>query len=564
MAHERAVKNISALFLALPLIGAAQFIAANAVSIRASVLFGGVALVCWGAGLGWVAATKGIFSGLPRRGLAVLIPFAIWMLWLSSMPPYFRDDLIIHLAYPKYLLHAGKWVFIPFQHGTANPNMLVPLNMVFVAVGMDWAASFIPAFFSMATALLLAHWVAMERGGVWGLFSAAALLTVPIFFRLSTTAYNDPAVMFFSCAGAFYFCRLVAGDGVMPGVFGAVLFATGSAIKYNAGLLLVMMLAALFFMGRRVTVRDKVRVLVVATLAVLLSCGPWWLKHAQAGPPPPVAGPAFNGPIQERMALCGDSALWALTSPVRIFFEGREGSSCTFDGRLNPLFLVLGLIAPFLVARFAGYPFLAVPVFLYMLFSALSFSITARYFLPILPSMVFLSAAFLAEIAKRGYLRTAMAVAAAVLTLNMWWYVDSARGFAGWDYLLCKESKEDFLSRSVASYRATSFANAHLKKSDTIYFAFTGNQVYYADTNYYYDSFWDGTTLMRLFKMSHDGEKICTELAGMGFTHMVYRRDIMERFVTANRLQPVFADFSQRCSRTLYEDNATTLVALGS
>jgi hypothetical protein len=563
MAHERAVRNISALFLALPVIGAAQFILANIAGLHASLLFGATAIVCWGIGLGAVMAAGGIFTGLPRRGLAFFVPFALWTLWLSSMPPYFRDDLIIHLAYPKYLLQAGKWVFIPFQPGTASPNLLVPLNMVLVDAGLDWAVSFLPALFSLATALILAHWTARERGGAWGLFAAAALLTIPVFFRLSTTAYNDPAVMFFSCAGTFYFYRFMDGADVRNGVFGAALFAAGSAIKYNAGFLLAVMLVGLLFQGRR-DMKKYATVAVAAVVAAALFCGPWWFAYARAGSPAITAAPMFKGPMAERMAICGDSALWALASPARIFFEGKEGSSCAYDGTLNPLLLIFGLLAAIVPWRRPGYRFLAGSALLYMVFSSLLFSITARYFLPIMPLLVFLSAAFLAEASVRGFLRAALAAAALAIAVNAWGYMQSAREFDGWGYLLGRESKNDFLSRNVAPFGASVFADENLNRGDTIYFVFMGNQVYYTGIKYYYDSFWDGTTLMRLFAKSRDAGGICLELKQMGLTHLLYRKDMMEKFIAQNGLQAVAADFNEKCSRTLYEDRGARLVALGS
>jgi hypothetical protein len=205
MASDREIDKLFALFLCLPLAGVLQFVVANTAGLGASLALGALVLAVWVATLSLMVLRGSFFSGFPRLAVGIFGLFAAWTGWISSLPPYFRDDLIIHLEVPKYVLRAGAWTSIPFQPSSVFPNSLLPLNAVLVNAGLDWAVSFIPALFYLACALLLARWVAAEFGAGWGLFAGAGFLLEPAFFRLSTTAYNDPVVAFFSCAGAYYF-----------------------------------------------------------------------------------------------------------------------------------------------------------------------------------------------------------------------------------------------------------------------------------------------------------------------------------------------------------------------
>lgn len=544
----------------MPVAGVFLFTMANTAGLKPALLVGSILLFLWLASLIWTVARGGIFFGLPTWSRAAFGIFAAWVFWLTSLPPYFRDDLIIHLALPKHILHAGAWVPIPFQPSSVFPNALLPFNLVLLNAGLDRAVSFLPAFFYLGTALVLAHWVKEEFGAGWGIFAGGALLLEPLFFRLSTTAYNDPAVLFFSSAGAYYFWRHLRENLPADGYKGAVALAGASAIKYNAGLFLACILVVLFLDCLRSRIwAPRLKVASASFLAALFFCSPWWIRFAHEHPSAPA--PMFHGPLQERVALCGDSFAYALASPVRLFFEGEEGNKCGYDGGLNPLLLIFGMFcAPFF---FSGRDrkFLAASAGLFMVSASLLFAITARYYLPVLPVMIFLSAGWLSALAEK---RVALALggAALLLILDLRGYALAASRFEGWNRLLGRESNVEFLSKTVAGYGATMFANAHLGQKDKVYFVFFGNQVYYCDVPYYYDAFWDGITFMRLLKPYADAGEIARELGARKITHVIYNKGVMRQFLTRSDSWNVFADFSSRFGKTLYEDDNSALIEL--
>lgn len=560
MINEGAVNRLFFLFLFLPIMGAAQFIVANTAGVKASVAAGSAGLAGWFAALIFTVLRGGIFSGFPRWFAAAFGLFALWVFWITSLPPYFRDDLIIHLELPKTILRAGSWVSIPFQPSSVSPNALVPISLVFVNAGLDWAASVIPALFYLASALLVARWTGGEYGAGWGIFSAAALLLEPVFFRLSTTAYNDPAVMFFSCAGAFYFWRFFKGGAETDGYKGAVSFAAGSAIKYNAGLLLAVMLGMLFAEALKTRAfRSPIRVFLVSVLAVGLFCGPWWVRFAHEHPPAPAA--MFKGPVQVRTALCGESVAYALASPVRLFFEGEEGKMCAYDGGLSPFLLIFGIFCVPFAGGGADKRFLVASASLFMVLASLLFSITGRYFLPVEPALVFLAAGFLFAVSQR--LKPASAVlAAAMVVFSAQGYARAAWRFNGWNRLLGRESQSVFLAKNIAGYNAAMFANARLAPTDVVYFVFLGNQVYYSSVPYYYDAFWDGALFMGLFKREADNGRVYSELRAKNITHILYNKNMMGNFLAGGGMMEKFSAFRKGYTRPLYADDGAELLEL--
>jgi hypothetical protein len=288
-------------------------------------------------------------------------------------------------------------------------------------------------------------------------------------------------------------------------------------------------------------------------------CGPWWVRFAgehQAGPTA-----MFKGPIDERMALCGDSFVYALASPVRVFFQGEEGNRCAYDGSLNPFLLIFGIFGLTFAWHGRDKTFLAVSCMLFLALASLLFSITARYLLPVAPALIFLTAGFLSS-GKGKYRYAAIAAGAFLLLWNAVGYASAAKRFNGWGYLTGRETKDGFLRKNVGGYDAMMFMNDRLKKDSVVYFVFLGNQVYHVKARYFYDAYWDGTTFTRLFTSSADGRGIFEGLASKKITHILYRKDIMGRFLTQNNMREKFSAFKELYTRRLYEDGYTELLEL--
>ncbi len=554
--------RIFAIFLIPPVAGLIAFITALLFGTKAAAPVAAAGILCALCAIVFFLLKGKLFCGLPRWGSALFVPAALFLFWISSVPPYWRDDLITHMALPHLAVMHGVWPFPSFQPSAFAPDLLLPLNLAFVAYGLDWAASYISVFYILATALLVAHWTARETGMRWGIVAGAALLTLGILFRLATASYSDPAVMFFGAAGSFYWYEWLKRPNRSDALKGGLAFAAGTAVKYNAGLLMacflaVMLLAAL----RRKTARDWAIASVAAAGFTLLFCGPWWWAAAhRAEAPRAVFQSRFEtAPIRERAELCGETKIWAAVAPLRLFINGAEGGRCEFDGRLNPFLLLGGLLALWRSSGRLEKRLLFASLGLFLLFAGLLISPMARYLLPLAPALAFLTASSAAFFATEKRTTAAITMVVLMLAWNAWDFSAAVRRFDGWKYLAGKESREEFIRRTVPAYAVTQWANGHLPPESRIYFAFIGNRVYYSERDYYYDSFWDGATLMALFTGGKDAAEIKQSLRDKGFTHLVLMDGVMRRFIESNGIVPLYEQFVAVAPGMYAKDGATLL-----
>ncbi|MBI5638640.1 MAG: hypothetical protein HZA03_11800 [Nitrospinae bacterium] len=558
---HRAADRIFAISLIPPAAGLLAFIAALLSGTKAAAPVAALGMLCALCALVFFFLKGEMFAEIPRWAATLFVLAALFLFWISSVPPYWRDDLITHMALPRLALMRGTWPFPSFQPSAFTPDLLLPLNLAFVAYGIDWAASYISVFYILAAALLTAHWTAREAGMRWGIFAGAALLTLGVMFRLATASYSDPAVMFFSAAGSLYWHEWLKTPNRSGAVKGGLAFAAGAAIKYNAGLLLtcflaVMLLAAL----RRKTVRDWAVAAFAAAGFTLLFCGPWWAAAHIAGAPRTEFRSGYeSAPIRERAAFCGEPKMWAAAAPLRLFVSGTEGARCGFDGRLNPFLLLGGLLALWCAPGRAEKRLLFAALGLFMLFAGLLISPVARYLLPLAPALAFLTASAAVSLAAEGRKAAAIALVAVLLAWNAWDLTAAAYRFEGWEYLTGRESREEFVRRAVPAYAVTQWANDHLPPESRVYFAFTGNRVYYSQRDYYYDAFWDGATLIRLFTGGNDAIAIKQSLRQKGITHLVLMNGVMGRFVESNGIVPLYNRFLAAAPGLYAKDGAVLL-----
>jgi len=570
-----AVEKIFFYFGSIIILAQLQFITAISIGISASVSIGAIGLIIWVA-VGFFLLYKSRFwEKISLFTIIVFSLFSIWTLWLSTMPPYFRDDLIVHLEIPNYLLSHANWELPTFRGDSTRPNLLYLISTVFVSFGFDSLASFIPALFFLGSIALLGIWVCDSMPPLYGWIATTAFASLPIFFRLATTDYSDPAIIFLSLCGVILFFRYVRDNSLPHGILGAVSLASSSAIKYNGGLLLVCSLALLFLIElRRKDFISYTKVATASVVAVLIFCGPWWLKNGIKFEQKTNAVNAmaidvpFKGPIEERVLLCKEPVAWALLVPVRVFFSGEEGSSCKFDGKLNPFYLVLAIASLLCIRRRETF-FIGATSLLYISMASVLFSITARYILPVVPPLLYLCVILLKQMKTGEVKLLGKTVSQFVLPIGLLMVLYNASGlyhrasfFNGWGYLLGRESKKEFVSRYLPSQDALEFANKTLSSNDKIYFVFLGNQVYYSDIDYFYDPFYTGRTFMGIFQNSINAKEAKQKFLAMGVTHLLVHKKIAGRFFINNRLTAIANDFRSNQVKILFEDNLVILMKL--
>ncbi len=137
------------------------------------------------------------------------------MVPLASVPPIARDALVHHLALPKLYLRHGAMVERPDMVFSYYPMNLDLLYLIPLSRGNDVLPAFIHGAFGLLTAALLYAYVRRRLGGGYALAAALFFLSTPIVIKLSTTAYVDLGLSFFSTAALLCLVRW-SGQGFRP------------------------------------------------------------------------------------------------------------------------------------------------------------------------------------------------------------------------------------------------------------------------------------------------------------------------------------------------------------
>ena len=319
-----------------------------------------------------------------------------WIILLASVPPVSRDALTHHLALPRLWVEAGGIHARPDIVFSYYPQLLDILYTVPVALGHDIAAKYLHFAFALLTALLIFLFARRRVGPAWGALGGLMFLTLPLIMKLSVTVYVDLGLVFFTTAALFSMAIWLEDTGSKRWlVLAAVCSGLALCTKYNAlvSFLVLGLLLPFFFLFRHKDPHGEqlnaVKFAVIFGTISVLVFSPWLIRnYALTGNPlyplaqgvfaadlsgPPSSREARDaetharavlresasqqseplGPLLERRLVHEESLPYTLLIPLRIFFEGEDDNPKYFDGRLNPLLLLLPLTL-LLLARRAG------------------------------------------------------------------------------------------------------------------------------------------------------------------------------------------------------------------
>lgn len=543
----------------------------------------------------WLAGTLAVLArrgtAPPRRcdlssrfGLYLLLAlFCFVILILGQLPPVARDALIQHLAFPKLFLKEQALVTIPSVTFSWYPMLVDLLFLLPLSFGNETLPASIHALFGLMSARLLFLYLEKEFGLRWAWFGLFLFLTVPVIFFLSTVAYVDLALVFYGFMGLLGLLRWRDEQNEGRGgkrwlVLSGLSVGAAMATKYNGYILFGFSLAATGLFSaraRRESPREPVKQMALFALWAFLPALPWLIRNwiDRGNPVFPLLSGFWGGsgggspgipPLLLRHELYHESWLQILALPLRVFVAGEENDPARFDGRLNPLFLLMPL---FVLAgsprcwRTRGFlhrdtPFFCGFVLTYLFSAMILGSARVRYLVPLIPPLVILSVAGLARL-REAVPRLPMATAVAVLALcfNGISIAGQIETLRPWNYLLGKESREAYLSDRLAEYPVYTYLNGHLPSKAIVLLVFTGNRGFYCDRAYLYDSPIDGNTLLRITEESASIDEIEQRLRGRGITHIVMNRPLLVHYFSV-RLEDgkwkLFQEFARKRLKLLY------------
>jgi len=245
-----------------------------------------------------------------------------------------------------------------------NVNLLYLIPIYFK---MDYLAKFIHMGFGIATALLIYLYLKNRINKLAGILGILIFLSTPMIFRLSTEAYIDLGLVFFTTASILAFIRY--WDGGFKEFKWLLLSsaAMGLALgtKYNALIAWFFLSASIVFVYSKSTGEQwkAVRCGLIFFLISLLIFSPWLIKNiiltgnpfyplfrgffnvsgvpGQEGVYSTLAGVSQRGIFQMREMMYEESFFETLLIPIRYFFQGQDNNPRFFDGVLNPLLIIL-------------------------------------------------------------------------------------------------------------------------------------------------------------------------------------------------------------------------------
>lgn len=539
----------------------------------------------------------------PERGNDVLLFSACIIIFfiglLCCVPPVSRDALTHHLAIPAQYLDQGGIYEIPYLRFSYYPMTLDLLYMIPLYFGNDILPKFIHFSFALMTAFLIFRYLERRLSRFFALLGVILFLTIPVIMKLSTTAYVDLGLIFFTTASILYLLKWIETDfSAKYLISSSVLCGLGLGVKYNG--LITLFLLTLFvpyLYSTRASSKSRYKGIVhggVYLLIALVMFSPWAVKNFTwtGNPLYPLFDSVFD---QETMTVQGDgeripshfvirhfnydeSFLEIIMVPIRIFFQGQDGSPKYFDGKLNPLLLLLPIFAFWGSAGASAHQtekkVLLMFSVLYILFVFFRRDMRIRYVSPVIPALVILAMYGLNNLilslesidrrrCRQGVKTLFVGIILAFFSLNLAYAYSLFKYIDPIDFLSGRVDRHQYIERYVSEYPVLRYANDHLPETSTILSLFLGNRSYYSRRN----TIFDENMLLGGLIHGTSSEQLTKSILNKGISHVLIRYDLFLKWVNDNldgKQQRMFNDMLQHHMELQYFRNGYGLFVLKS
>ena len=539
--------------------------------------------------------------------LAILI---VSILILSWVPPVSKDALIHHLAIPKIYLDKGDIHEIPSMPFSYYPMNLDLLYLVSLYFGNDIVPKLIHFSFALLTAFLIFRYLKNRLNTNYAFFGAVFFLSIPIVVKLSITVYVDLGLMFFSTASLLLLLKWVDNEFQLRHlIYSAILCGLAIGTKYNGLIGLFLLTLFVPFLYSRYSQKKRSSFIrpvgygILFFAVALLVFSPWMMRNYrwQNNPIYPLYNNWFNPRVpsqetltpgeeqrKEGLGLFGYRAIvynetwWRIALlPVRVFFEGKDGSQQYFDGKLNPFLLVLPIFVFFRIKRDQSNfrhektIMLAFSV-LFLSFALFSNEARIRYISPIIPPLIILSVfglkriidvarKFHSTINRRLGLMIAVLVVILCLGINANYIFDQFRYVNPLSYLGGDLTRDEYISKFRPEYPAMQYVNKHLPPNAKCLFIFLGKRGYYFDREYIPDTPNQVNKLYKLVIDSGTPRDVLVGLTRTGVSHLIIHIGFFEKWINdlfEGEKQKLLNDFFRNHVNLLYEEKGVGVFRL--
>jgi 4-amino-4-deoxy-L-arabinose transferase-like glycosyltransferase len=557
-------------------------------------------------------------------GLLALLIASI--LVMAAVPPVSRDALTHHLAVPKLWLKSGNLSEIPTIKFSYYPMNLDLLYLIPLYFGNDIIPKYIHFAFALLTAWLIFVFLKDRTAKThYGLLGALLFLSLPVILKLSITVYVDLGLVFFSTAALLYVLKWAANENQTRHLLIAGLFCgLGLGTKYN-GLISFFLLTCLIpglYLRTNLQPEDTVegpansnrrqkntagmtslRAFQAAALFVsiaLLVFSPWMIRNFRwtGNPIYPLYQNAFNalhladtepelvrdltdeqdmdtadgklGHFAVRKRVFNETFLELITTPVRIFFQGRDDNPKYFDGQLNPYLFLLPFLAFIGFKRLSkqhkreNLALLSFAV-LFLLYTFFQVDMRIRWIAPIIPPLVLLSVIGLYQtdtwirgkwtgVGRRiGLGLTAVAVVG-LLALNAHYLLKQFHYIDPISYLNGQIGRDDYIKKYRKEYPAIQFVNRKLPPTTRLLAIYLGNRIYYSDR----EIVCDDAFFKQAIAAASSADALADTIRSRDFSHLFIRSDFFKYFIfdyLSNEKRTIISRFFKTRTKRLFSES---------
>ena len=534
----------------------------------------------------------------------IIMVFFCMEIFLDLTPPISRDALIHHLAIPKLWLHHGSYYETPWAEYSYYPMYIDLFYLVCLYLKNDIAPKFIHLAFGLCTGWLIYFYLKEKFDRNWALLGLIIFITTPIVTWLSTSAYVDLGMTFFTTASVL---ALIAWRDSEYSQFKWFLISSismGIAIgsKYNALIawFIVNMFLVLSFARDTHKQIKAFKYGIIFFFVTTLVASPWYLKNFYYTGNP--FYPLFNGffkllhhpPVQEalrgqviektgsisffkmREVMYGESFWETLLIPIRMFFQGQDNSYQYFQGSLNPILIIF---LPFALLNKRNRRDKIFFVCFTAIFIFMAFFLTAkqvRYILPVLPflsiiaimgikdvmdklrDITFFSSLRVGEKIKSIARILLFAVIAILLMSNLNYLKSRLNVIKPFPYVAGKETREVYLKRHLLHYDAVKYINNNLPIDAKIFTMFLGRRGFYLNRDYKNEASFGMNTIRHMVVSSANEDTFDNFVQSMKVTHILMRSDLFYKFLYDNFSKTQINRLSELINKRwtkLYEHN---------
>lgn len=507
----------------------------------------------------------------------IMLPFILLVLLLSLTPVISRDALIHHMALPKLWLDWGMLSVDIFRDYAFYPSNLQVFYYLSLLCDLEYLPKIIHCSFLIMTGILIYRYLQESKINNYLVsISFILILTIPINQRLSSEVYVDLGLLFFSSLSILYFLKWKNSSFKIERYLIISSIGSGLALgtKYNGLIPFVIINLFVIFSYARYS-QENIKSLMYGVkfliIALILS-SPWLVRNyliTGGNPFYPLFTSVFPDNINinktvdalESLILyrsaSGESLLDIILIPIRIFLDGEDHDFLRFDGKLNPMMLILlpvsFIFATNLYKNQSEYQETKNSIdknsisvmknlssdqkylffyFICVLIISMKSSIRIRYAIPIITPLIILNTFSISALiysSKKfikfiGYISIIF-----YISYNLLYTYDLFHELNLYKYVTFQETKNEYLKRELHLYKMYEYINNNTSKDAVIYDVLCGHRSYYVDREYIHDRnhvdtiFFDYAQQAKLPEAYSDYLRRLQTHRGSGATHLLIK-----------------------------------------